>query len=76
MTNIDDMSIKEIRELCGDLGYTAQQFGEIRATLIINCQKEHAIGEFGITYDENRSVLNNMVYILEQLCNKINDKKQ
>lgn len=68
MADFDNMTPKEVREWGKNLAWHASQFGEIRATLIVNCQTGRRLNDLGIDYDERSSVLTNLVVILEKLA--------
>lgn len=68
--NFDDMTPKQVREWGSEIGHQAAQFGELRATLIVNCRPGRALHGVGIAYDESKPVLKNLVSILEQLVDK------
>lgn len=70
--NFDDMSPKQVCEWGKSLLSHANQFGEIRATLIVNCQEGRALHNLGIKYDESASTLSNLVYILATLIDRVN----
>ncbi len=74
--NFDEMSPKEVRAWGNELAWQASQFGEIKATLIVNCREGRALHKLGITYSENNSVIHNLVGILGTLMNKIEKKEK
>jgi hypothetical protein len=66
--NFDEMTPKQVREWGEKLSRNAQQFGEIQAMLIVNCQPGRMLDGLGIRYDESKTVLNNLIHILESLA--------
>lgn len=48
----------------------ADEFGSIRATLILNCEPGRELNKLGLSYDQSKSVHANLVHILEQLVFK------
>jgi hypothetical protein len=60
----------QLQEWGKKLGYAAHQYGEIRATLIVNCMEGRALYKLGITYDDKKTVLNNLVAILLDLLDR------
>ena len=72
----DDMTPSEVRKWGEDLAYRASQFGEMRATLIVNCQPGRRLADLGIQYDDSKVSLTNLVHILDSLCNQIDEYKR
>lgn len=74
--DFDNMTPKQIRKWGETLSHHAQQFGEIRATLIVNCKEGRVLRKLGIVYDEKRGVLPNLVHILQQLVGQVEKKRE
>lgn len=70
---LDNMTPKQTRDWVSILLSCTRQFEEIKATLIINCQRDRLLGQNGIIYDEKRTVLSNLISILRTLTEKIKD---
>jgi len=68
MPNWDEMTPKDVREYCNTLAHRASEWGEIKATLIVNCQEGRRLHRLGLRYDDTKRPLWNMVNILEQLA--------
>ena len=68
--NLDNMTQREIKELCDSFEGRVQELGEIRATLIVNCKEGRALHKLGIEYDDKKTALRNLVYILDRLISK------
>jgi hypothetical protein len=67
MPDFDEMTPKNVREWGKEIAWQASQFGEIKATLIVNCREGRALRKLGIEYDDTKLVLPNLVHILQQL---------
>ena len=67
LPDFDELSPNQVRAWGEKLAYAAQQFREIRATLVVNCEEGRALHDLGIRYDDSRTVLNNLVAILDEL---------
>ena len=67
----DDMTPNQIREWGTEAAHRVSQFGEIRATLIVNCEPGRVLHKHGLTYDDTRPVLWNLVGILTQLTEAV-----
>ena len=70
MPDFKDMIPKQVCEWGMELVGQARSFGEMRATLIVNCMPGRPLHKLGIFYDESRPALANMVAILESLTEK------
>lgn len=70
LPKFDEMSSKQVQEWGKEVASRAAQFGELQATLIVNCRPGRALHGLGIEYDESKPTLTNMVFILEQLVAK------
>lgn len=66
--DFDNMTPKQVREWGAELAWQASQFGEIKATLIVNCKPGRTLHDRGIVYDESKTVLSNLLHILETLA--------
>ena len=66
--NFDEMTPKQVRIWGEELVFRAKQFGEIQATLIVNCKPGARLNSYGIAYNEDILLLRNLVAILEKLC--------
>ena len=67
---VEEFESKTIAEICEEverLGRGALQLGKIRATLIVNCREDQSLGKLGCKYDESKSVLVNLISIIERL---------
>ena len=70
--DFDSMTPKEVRKWGNELAYDASQLGEVRATLIVNCEEGRTLAELGLTYDESHSVVSNLMHILTRLVDMVN----
>jgi len=75
LPNFDEMSPKQIREWGNELARHASEWGEMVATLKVNCASGRTLAGLGIEYDESRSALANLVWILTKLVDQ-NKSKQ
>jgi hypothetical protein len=71
MPDFDNMSPKQIREWGNDLVRAANENGDIRATLQVQCMPGRPFHTLGIEFDEKRSTIVNLILILEKLLKRI-----
>jgi hypothetical protein len=67
--NFDNMTPKEVREWGSEVAHRAAQLGEVRATLIVNCER----GTIPYEYDDTKLPVHNLVGILEALTFRVKD---
>lgn len=68
-TSMDHMTVAAL-----ELGTAYEEHGSIKATLIVNCQPTRKLGQLGITYNEDKPVLHNLVAILQELVKRVEGK--
>ena len=66
---------QSIQLLGSELGRRAQEWAEIKATLILNCEDDRAIGKLGIKYNESHRVVTNLAMICEKLIDMANKQQ-
>lgn len=74
MADLENMTIKEIRKEIARLEGNSRELGEIRATLVVNCRRGRRLAQLNISYADHKSVLNNLIEILQILVRKIDAK--
>ena len=74
MANLEDMSIKEIRKELARLKGNSRELNEIRATLVVNCREGRRLSHLGISYQDDRPILHNLVRMLHELVERIDAK--
>jgi hypothetical protein len=68
--NFDEMTPAQVREWGTKLAQQASEWAQIKATLVVNCDPVRRLGRLGFEYEEHRSVLSNLVGILEGLADR------
>ena len=71
MPDLDDMTIEEIRKELARLRGNSRELDEVRAILAVNCRRGQQLHELGIYYDNQKSVLSNVVRVLNKLMREI-----
>lgn len=66
--SLDGLTPKRVYDWGKELSSRASQFGEIQATLIVNCEEGRRLHKLGVRYDKHLSVLHNLVGILDKLA--------
>ncbi len=75
LPDFNNMTPKQVREWGNIISRRSSEFGLIHATILTECRPGRSLDDFGIKYDESKSVLYNLIYILETLINKISSKE-
>lgn len=71
LPNFYEMTPKQVREWGVAAAFRASQYGDMKATMQVNCQEGGMLHKHGCEYDDTKMAVTNLANIMMTLCDKI-----